>query len=65
MLYTGSLSVNVSTSSVKNEYLNTEQLNVNGASHTGSVKLLSTSIAIVLVYILSYATQLTTIAMKL
>ncbi|CAL9764698.1 unnamed protein product [Musa acuminata subsp. burmannicoides] len=52
MDYDCSLSVNVSTSSVKNEYLNTEQLNVNGSSHTGSVKLLSTSIAIVFVYIL-------------
>ncbi|RRT79333.1 hypothetical protein B296_00006769 [Ensete ventricosum] len=50
----GSLSVNVSASSSgKNQYLNTGQLDVNGSSHIAFANLLWTSIAIVLVYILT------------
>ncbi|WOK91800.1 aspartic proteinase-like protein 2 [Canna indica] len=50
--YDCSLSVNVSTSSVKNQYLNTGQLHVNGSSsHSIYAKLLWTSIAFLLYFL--------------
>lgn len=48
--YDCSVSVNVSTSSGKNEYLNTGEMSVNGSSHRSNYKLLS-SIAGLVVYI--------------
>ncbi|CAL9038883.1 aspartic proteinase 36 [Musa acuminata AAA Group] len=52
--YDCSLSVNVSASSSgKNQYLNAGQLDVNGSSQIAFANLLWTSIAIVLVYILT------------
>ncbi|KAJ0963134.1 hypothetical protein J5N97_028256 [Dioscorea zingiberensis] len=53
--YDCSLSVNVSTTSGKNEFLNTGQLSQSGTAHTRHFNLLTTCIAVYLVHIFSYA----------